>query len=218
MRATAQVGYIAASVLFSSDDESIPFILETIRHDLHSNLDPVQCMALSALANIGGTELCTALVDDVKQLVMSRVAIVRKKAALCMLRILRVKPSLVPVSEWASPLLTLLDDKNLGVVMSVVSFILGLATIDPEPFIAAVPHIILHLTRLAKNNACTVDYLYYSTANPWLQVRRQCWVGCGAHAATDAPRVRCRSSCCGCSSASRCQQRRRTAAVSRRSW
>jgi len=146
-------------------------ILETIRHDLHSTSDPIQCMALSALANIGGEELCTALVDDVKALVSSHVPMVRKKALLCMLRILRIKPKLVPVADFASPLLTLLDDKNLGVVMSVVSFILGLVETNPEPFVAAVPHIILHLTRLAKNNACTVDYLYYSTANPWLQVK-----------------------------------------------
>ena len=165
-----QVGYLAAAVLFTSDDESIPLILETMRHDLHSPRDAVQCMALSAMANIGGPELCTALVDDVKQLVMSREPMVRKKAALCMLRILRVKPSLVNVSEWASPLLTLLDDKHGIVSLAVVSFMQGLVDIDPKPFEYAVPHLILHLTRLSKN-AVTADYLYYSTANPWLQVR-----------------------------------------------
>lgn len=30
---------------------------------------------------------------------------------------------------------------------------------------------VLLLTRLAISNTCTVDYLYYSTPSPWLQVK-----------------------------------------------
>ena len=42
---------------------------------------------------------------------------------------------------------------------------------ERKPFAAAVPHVVLLLTRLAISNTCTVDYLYYSTPSPWLQVK-----------------------------------------------
>lgn len=63
-----QVGYTAASVLFAPGDDSIPLILETIRHDLHSTQDTVQALALSLIANLGGPELGDALVADVARL------------------------------------------------------------------------------------------------------------------------------------------------------
>ena len=52
---------------------------------------------------------------------------VRKKAALCLLRMQRVNPKLVPPSDWAGQLLSLLDDRHLGVVLSVMTLVQGLA-------------------------------------------------------------------------------------------
>jgi phosphatidylserine decarboxylase len=47
---------------------------------------------------------------------------VRKKAALCLLRLVRVNKDLVlSTDEWKNKLTPLLEDKNLGVVLSVVN-------------------------------------------------------------------------------------------------
>lgn len=49
--------------------------------------------------------------------------------------------------------------------------LLGLLQQDPTGYIDCRPRAILLLARLVMHKACTVDYLYYSTANPWLQVK-----------------------------------------------
>lgn len=88
------VGYLAASVLLKNTDEQITLIVQCIRNDLQSPHDSFQCLALSSIANIGGTELADALAPDVQRLMMSRTTfpVVRKRSTLCMLRLFRVNP------------------------------------------------------------------------------------------------------------------------------
>ena len=56
---------------------------------------------------------------------------VRKKAALTTLRLYRKAPDMLPASEWADRILTLLDEKNIGVLTSVSSLVLGILAVDP---------------------------------------------------------------------------------------
>jgi AP-2 complex subunit alpha len=122
---------------------------------------------------MGGVDLAEALGQDVQRILSeSRTEpVVRKKAALCLLRLFRSSPDTLELSEWADKISSLLEDRHLGVVTSVMSLLLGLATASPETYEGLVPYAIHILTRLVVHKACNTEYLYYSTPSPWLQVK-----------------------------------------------
>ena len=168
------VGYLAASVLLKNTDEQITLIVQCIRNDLQSPHDSFQCLALSSIANIGGNELSDALAPDVQRLMMSRTTfpVVRKRSALCMLRLFRVNADNLPVAEWADRIISLLSDdsKNLGVILSACTLILGVIEKDPRVFQPCVPQVLTLLRHLAVSQICPTDYMYHSAVCPWIQV------------------------------------------------
>lgn len=167
------VGYLAAAVLLKNTDEQIRLVVQSIRNDLTAPRDETQCLALSAISNIGGPELAESLAGDVGRVLCGKTTfpIVRKKAAITLLRLFRVNPDLVPNDEWAPRIVGLLDDPTLSVVMAVATLMLGLCARDSSGYEACVPQVVLTLTHLAVNKRCSTDYLYYQTANPWMQVK-----------------------------------------------
>jgi AP-2 complex subunit alpha len=167
------VGYVSVAVMLRNTDEQITLVVQAIKNDLQSTQDPIQCLALAGIANIGGKELAETVAPDVQRILFSRAIfpVVRKKAALCLLRLVRISRDLMPADEWSKKLITLLEDKHLGVVLSVVTLLSGLAERDPASYEAATGHLLVWLTRLAVNKHVTEDYIYHGTPCPWLQVR-----------------------------------------------
>jgi AP-2 complex subunit alpha len=167
------VGYLAVSVMLRNTDEAITLVVQAVKNDLQSTQDPVQCLALCGIANIGGKELAETVAPDVQRILFSRsiFPVVRKKAALCLLRLTRISRDLLPADEHAKRLITLLEDKNLGVVLSVVTLLAGLAERDPAAYEGATGLLLVWLTRLAVQRQVSGDYIYHGTACPWLQVR-----------------------------------------------
>ena len=154
--------------------------------------DPIQCLALCAIANIGGKELAEAVKDDVQRILFARsiFPVVRKKAALCLLRLSRISRELVPADEWGKKLTPLLEDKNMGVVLSVVTLLLGLAERDPAAYENCTGHLLVIMTRLAINKQVQEDYMYHSVASPWLQVRILRLIQCFPIPGMEAMRIR----------------------------
>jgi len=171
------VGYMAVSVMLRNTDPSMPQVIQAIKLDLASTQDPIQCLALCAAANIGGKALGDEVKDDVVNILFSRsiFPVVRKKAALCLLRLTRVNKDItLATEEWRNKLTPLLEDKNMGVVLSVVSLILGLteaAGKDASAYDGCTSHLLVLLTKLAVRKDVSEDYLYYTVACPWLQVK-----------------------------------------------
>ncbi len=186
------VGYMSVAVMLRNTDPQITLVVQAIKSDLASTQDPVQCLALCAIANIGGKELAEAVAGDVERILFSRsiFPVVRKKAALCLLRLSRINRDLLPAGEWGKKLTALLEDKNLGVVLSVVTLILGLAERDPAAYENATGHLLVWLTRLAVQKNVAEDYAYHSVACPWLQVKILRALQCFPIPATEAMRTR----------------------------
>ncbi|CAM9208245.1 unnamed protein product, partial [Scytosiphon promiscuus] len=167
------VGYIAVSLLLRSGDTMMTLVINSIRNDLNSHSSPAQTLALATVANLGGNDLCEALLPDVERLLVIKGTdpAVRKKAALCYLRFFRENPGNYVHSELAEKMARLLENKNLGVVTSVMSLLIGLASKSPANYEGLVPHVIHLLTRLVIHKACATDYLYYGTPSPWMHVK-----------------------------------------------
>jgi len=185
-----QVGYVALSLLFRGGDPMMSSVVDTIRSDLTNPSmatgksssdnsskinDTAQTLALCSIANISGLELAQALHAEVHQVLVSRepttTACVRKKAALCLLRLVRTTPKLVAGCEFAPHVAFLLQDTHLGVLTSTMSLLIGLASRHAEDYESVVPYVVHVLGMLVLKRACAREYLYYRTPSPWLQIK-----------------------------------------------
>ena len=126
------VGYAWCALMLREGDELLRLIINSIRSDLISKQDNAICLALNAICNVGGKEFAETLATDVLKLLTANMTktYVRKKAALTTLRLYRKAPDMLPASEWADKILMLLDEKNIGVLTSVSSLVLGILAID----------------------------------------------------------------------------------------
>ncbi len=132
-----QVGYIATSVLLHENLEFVRLVINTMQKDLLSRDENYQCMALTAIANMGGREFAEALSGEVLKLLTSSSTrtVVRKKAALCVLRLFRRNPDIVSVDTFALKLCNLLQERDLGALLSSMSLLCGVVSHNPEGYV-----------------------------------------------------------------------------------
>jgi AP-2 complex subunit alpha len=180
------VGYVALSLLLRGSDASMGSIVDTMKADLTSGPDltgkkkkgavkndAVQCLALCSLANISGLELIQAMHVEVQHILVSKTSTeqVKKKSALCLLRLTRMSPDLISGREFAPHLGGLLRDQHLGVVTSAMSLLNGLASQQPMPYECLIPNVVHTLSLLVMKKECAREYMYYHTPSPWLQIK-----------------------------------------------
>ena len=99
--------------------------------------------------------------------------VVRKKAALCLLRLIRKAPpdvDVMPASEWAGRLATMLEERDPGLLLGLTTLLLGVVSRNYEGYEVCVPRMVHILERL-KARDVSQDYTYYGLASPWLQIR-----------------------------------------------
>jgi len=170
-----QVGYVALSLLLRGGDQMLSLVVNAIRNDLttSSNNDAAQSLALCSIANVSGLELAQALHVEVQQTLVAKrtTPCVRKKAALCLLRLVRTSPDLVAGREFAPHVANLLQDHHLGVLTSTMSLLIGLASQHEKEYEILIPYVVHILVMLVLRKACAREYLYYRTPSPWLQIK-----------------------------------------------
>lgn len=124
---------------------------------------------------VGGAEFAQLLTADVMAVLTNGATrpVVRKKAALCLLRLIRKAPAdadIMPASEWASRLAAMLEEQDPGFLLGLTTLLLGLVSRNYEGFDPCVPRLIRILERL-KARDVPQDYTYFGLSSPWLQVR-----------------------------------------------
>lgn len=188
------VGYVALSLLLRGSDPVMGGVVETIKRDLtlapadnnsggkgkkggggSVKNDSMQCLALCTLANITGLELIQAMHMEVQQILLSKTSTnqVKKKAALCLLRLTRTSPDLISGRAFAPAISQLLSDNtgHLGVLTSVMSLLNGLASQHTQDYTSLIPIVVHILSTLVLKKECAREYLYYRTPSPWLQIK-----------------------------------------------
>ena len=182
-----QIGYLAVTLFLHEQHELLHLVVNSIRKDLLGNNELYNCLALHAIANVGGKEMGEALSGDVHRLLISPYvhlrckfeiadcyrtskAFVRKKAALTLLRLYRKYPGIVQ-QEWAERIISLMDDPDMGVTLSVTSLVMALAQDQPDQYKGAHVKAAQRLKRIVVDNDIAPDYLYYKVPCPWIQVK-----------------------------------------------
>lgn len=64
-------GYLAVTLLMHENSDFLRLVVNSIRKDLDSNHEVDNCLALHAIANVGGSEMAEALAEDVHRLLIS---------------------------------------------------------------------------------------------------------------------------------------------------
>ncbi|XP_010243374.1 PREDICTED: AP-2 complex subunit alpha-1-like [Nelumbo nucifera] len=168
-----QVGYIVTSCLLNENHDFLRLVINTVRNDIIGRNETFQCLALTMVGNIGGREFAESLAPDVQKLLISSSCrpLVRKKAALCLLRLYRKNPDVVNVDGWSDRMSQLLDERDLGVLTSVMSLLVALVSTNHDAYWSCLPKCVRILERLARNQDVPQDYTYYGIPSPWLQVK-----------------------------------------------
>ncbi|KAH7954057.1 hypothetical protein HPB49_015258 [Dermacentor silvarum] len=166
-----QIGYLFILVLMNAKDELMRLIVQSIKNDLASR-NPVHAnLALQCVANMGNLEMAEAFGRDIPKLLVSPDTMdqVKQSAALCLLRLLRTLPDVVPGGEWTSRIIHLLNDQHLGVVTASVSLIDALVKKNPEEYKGCIPLAVSRLSRIVNASYTDLqDYTYYFVPAPWL--------------------------------------------------
>ncbi|KAL0951186.1 hypothetical protein HGRIS_007915 [Hohenbuehelia grisea] len=155
------------------NSDFLRLVVNSIRKDLDGNNEIDNCLALHAIANVGGSEMAEALVEDVHRLLISPTSqsFVKKKAALTLLRLYRKHPDVVPAAEWALRIVSIMDDQDLGVVVCVTSLVMALAQDHLDAFAVCYTKAVDRLNKLVIEHEYAATYAYYKVPSPWLQVK-----------------------------------------------
>ncbi|KAK4370596.1 hypothetical protein RND71_010071 [Anisodus tanguticus] len=168
-----QVGYIVTSCLLNENHDFLRLAINTVRNDIIGRNETFQCLALTLVGNIGGREFAESLAPDVQKLLISSSCrpLVRKKAALCLLRLFRKNPDVVNVDGWSDRMAQLLDERDFGVLTSSMSLLVALVASNHEAYWSCLPKCVKVLERLSRNQDIPQEYTYYGIPSPWLQVK-----------------------------------------------
>ena len=168
-----QVGYTVASVLLNETHEFLRLVINSVREDIISRSEIFQCLGLNFVANVGGREFADALAADVQRVLLNGGArpIVRKKAALALLRLFRRNKEILVPETFSRQLADLLDERDLGILSGVMSLLTGIVAHDSAGYEVCIPKVCAVITRLARNKDIPADYQYYLLPSPWLQVK-----------------------------------------------
>lgn len=97
-------------------------------------------------------------------------AFVKKKAALTLLRLYRKYPGIVQ-QEWGERIISMMDDPDLGVALSVTSLVMALVQDNAEQYKGSYVKAAHRLKKIVVDNEYAPGYLYYKVPCPWIQVK-----------------------------------------------
>ncbi|XP_074257986.1 AP-2 complex subunit alpha-2 isoform X1 [Saimiri boliviensis] len=169
-----QIGYLFISVLVNSNSELIRLINNAIKNDLASRNPTFMGLALHCVASVGSREMAEAFAGEIPRVLVAGDTMdsVKQSAALCLLRLYRTSSDLVPMGDWTSRVVHLLNDQHLGVVTAATSLITTLAQKNPEEFKTSVSLAVSRLSRIVTSASTDLqDYTYYFVPAPWLSVK-----------------------------------------------
>uniref|UniRef100_A0A6I8NIA7 AP-2 complex subunit alpha n=2 Tax=Ornithorhynchus anatinus TaxID=9258 RepID=A0A6I8NIA7_ORNAN len=169
-----QIGYLFISVLVNSNSELIRLINNAIKNDLASRNPTFMCLALHCIANVGSREMGEAFASEIPRILVAGDTMdsVKQSAALCLLRLYKTSPDLVPMGEWTSRVVHLLNDQHMGVVTAAVSLITCLCKKNPDDFKTCISLAVSRLSRIVSSASTDLqDYTYYFVPAPWLSVK-----------------------------------------------
>lgn len=125
-----RIGYLGLMLLLDERQEVLMLVTNSLKQDLNHSNQYIVGLALCALGNICSAEMARDLAPEVERLFQSRDPNIRKKAALCSIRIIKKVPDLA--ENFMSPASLLLKEKHHGALIAGVQLCTDLCRVSVE--------------------------------------------------------------------------------------
>ncbi|XP_075089300.1 AP-1 complex subunit gamma-2 isoform X3 [Nicotiana tabacum] len=125
-----RIGYLGLMLLLDERQEVLMLVTNSIKQDLNHTNQYIVGLALCALGNICSAEMARDLAPEVERLLQFRDPNIRKKAALCSIRIIKKVPDLA--ENFVNPVAALLKEKHHGVLITGVQLCSDLCKVSTE--------------------------------------------------------------------------------------
>ncbi|KAI0251471.1 Adaptor protein complex AP-1 gamma subunit [Lactifluus subvellereus] len=166
-----RLGYLGIMLLLDESQEVLTLVTNSLKNDMnHSNMYAVG-LALCTFANIASEEMSRDLVNEIEKLLGSSNTYIRKKAALCALRVIKKVPDLT--DHFVTKAKNLLTDRNHGVLLTAITLVIDMVQADPgclEEFRNTVPLLVRHLKSLV-TTGYSPEHDVSGITDPFLQVK-----------------------------------------------
>ncbi|PAV19970.1 Adaptor complex AP-1 gamma subunit [Pyrrhoderma noxium] len=166
-----RLGYLGIMLLLDENQEVLTLVTNSLKNDMnHSNMYAVG-LALCTFANISSEEMSRDLANEIEKLLGSSNTYIRKKAALCALRVVKKVPDLI--DHFISKAKNLLADRNHGNMLAATTLIAEMVKADQNclnEFRSAVPLLVRQLKHLV-TAGYSPEHDVSGITDPFLQVK-----------------------------------------------
>ncbi|KAJ5911470.1 AP-1 complex subunit gamma-1 [Penicillium subrubescens] len=128
--ADKRLGYLGTMLLLDENQEVLTLVTNSLQNDLSHSNQYIVGLALCALGNIASVEMSRDLFTEVENLMSTANPYIRRKAAICAMRICRKVPDLH--EHFLEKAKTLLGDRNHGVLLCGLTFAIDLCEAEEE--------------------------------------------------------------------------------------
>ncbi|CEJ94590.1 Putative AP-1 complex subunit gamma-1 [[Torrubiella] hemipterigena] len=128
--ADKRLGHLATSLLLDENQEVLTLVTNSLKNDLGHSNQYIVGLALCTLGNIASIEMSRDLFPEVETLISTSNPYIRRKAALCAMRICRKVPDLQ--EHFLEKATQLLSDRNHGVLLCGLTLVTSLCEADEE--------------------------------------------------------------------------------------
>ncbi|CAI8587618.1 unnamed protein product [Vicia faba] len=167
-----RIGYLGLMLLLDERQEVLMLVTNSLKQDLNHTNQYIVGLALCALGNICSAEMASDLAPEVERLLQFRDPNIRKKAALCSIRIIRKVPDLA--DNFINPATSLLREKHHGVLITGVQLCTDLCKTSTE----ALEHIrkkctdgLVRTLKDLANSPYSPEYDIAGITDPFLHIR-----------------------------------------------
>jgi AP-1 complex subunit gamma-1 len=179
-----RIGYLGMMLLLSEEADVLMLATNSLKNDMNSQNKFIAGLALCTIGNLATADMSRDLAPEVDKHLKSGMPYLRKKANLAMARCLTKCPDMV--EDFVDRVVTLLKDKNHGVLITVVQLMTQVLMIDlknaeeegenpfdtdcRKAFLRLVPMLVKMLRNLL-SSGYSPEYDVAGISDPFLQVQ-----------------------------------------------
>ncbi|XP_074383581.1 AP-1 complex subunit gamma-2-like isoform X2 [Apium graveolens] len=182
-----RIGYLGLMLLLDERQEVLMLVTNSLKQDLNHTNQYIVGLALCALGNICSAEMARDLAPEVERLLQLRDPNIRKKAALCSIRIIKKVPDLA--ENFVNPAASLLKEKHHGVLLTGIQLCTDLCEVSTEAlefFRKKYTEGLVKVLKDVVNSPYAPEYDISGIADPFLHIRLLRILRVLGHGDTDA--------------------------------
>ncbi|XP_008781938.1 AP-1 complex subunit gamma-2-like isoform X1 [Phoenix dactylifera] len=167
-----RIGYLGLMLLLDERQEVLMLVTNSLKQDLNHSNQYIVGLALCALGNICSAEMARDLAPEVERLLQIRDPNIKKKAALCSIRIIRKVPDLA--ENFMGPASSSLKEKHHGVLIAGVQLCTDLckASTDALEYLRKnCTEGLVRILRDVSNSPYAPEYDVAGITDPFLHIR-----------------------------------------------